>query len=115
MATAFPISTYQLEDSTGFSDSLNVSREVMDDGAPVIRVLGSNAYRTIRCKFIPMSQTDAQLLIDYVVANRATEFEFSGSGFGASTYTGYIWSDATVENFDGIMARVSFDVYARRG
>jgi hypothetical protein len=114
MATEFPFDTYPLEDSTRIADDLNISREVMDDGTPAVRILGASVYRKINFAFIPMTQTDAQSLIDYIVTNRATEFEFSGAGLGSSTYTGYIWSDAFVENFEGVMARVSIDVYARR-
>jgi hypothetical protein len=115
MATAFPFSSYTLRDSTTLTDNHVISREVMDDGTPIVRVLGSSTYRMIKCEFIPMSIADAEAMTDYLNTNRATEFEMADSGvFGAATYTGYIWSDIEVRYESGVLARVSFDFYGKR-
>jgi len=115
MATTFPFSSYTLEDSTGVTDSLNVSRELMDDGTPVIRTLGSATFRTMSCQFLPMSISDAQALADYLVTNRATEFDMlDADALGSSTYRGYVWSDIRVQHTSGVLARVSFDFYGKR-
>lgn len=115
MATTFPFSSYTLEDSTGISDSLNVSREILDDGTPVIRTLGASTFRALSCTFIPMTISDAQALVDYLITNRATEFDMvDADALGSSTYRGYIWSDVRVTHESGILARVSFDFYGKR-
>lgn len=115
MATTFPFVSYALRDSTGITDSLTVTREVLDDGTPVIRTLGASTYRTLSCVFVPMTLSDAQALVDYVVTNRATEFDMVDTdALGSSTYRGYIWSDVRVAHEDGVIASVSFDFYGKR-
>ena len=114
MATAFPFSSYTLLDSSAASDDHVVSREVMDDGTPVVRVLGSSTFRTVSCEFIPMSISNAQALMYYLHANKATEFDMLSDGLGTSTYRGYIWSSPSISYSQGVLATVSFDFYGKR-
>lgn len=115
MATLFPFSSYALNDSTDLSDNHIISREVMDDGTPVIRELGSSTYRTLNCEFVPMTISEAQALVDYLHTNKATEFEMTDTdALGGSSYVGYIWSDIQVRYESGVLARVSFDFYGKR-
>lgn len=114
MATTFPFSSYALLDSSGASDNHVVSREVMDDGTPVVRVLGADTFRTVSCEFVPMSISDAQALMDYLHTNKATEFDMLSDGLGTSTYRGYIWSEPRIRFTQGVLATVSFDFYGKR-
>ncbi|WP_027949872.1 hypothetical protein [Haliea salexigens] len=114
MATAFPFSSYALLDTSGAMDDHIVSREVMDDGTPVIRVLGTSTFRTLTCEFVPMSISDAQALMDYLHTNKATEFDMSGDGLGTSIYRGYIWSEPRIQFSQGVLATVSFNFYGKR-
>lgn len=115
MPTAFPFASYTLRDSTTLSDSLTISRETLDDGTPVIRTLGSVTYRTLSCTFVPMTISDAQAMVTYLVDNRATEFDMLDTdALGAATYRGYIWSDVKISHESGILATVSFDFYGKR-
>lgn len=114
MATVFPFSSYTLLDATSAQDDHIISREIMDDGTPVIRVLGASTFRRVMCQFNPMNISDAQALMDYLHTNKATEFDMTDDGLGTSTYRGYIWSEPQIAFEQGVLARVSFEFYGKR-
>lgn len=113
--TAFDFTSYPLDSKTGFQDALNVTRDIMDDGTMHVRVLGGSGYRSGSLVFKPMSESEVDSLLGYLHDNRATEFTFSGTGWGAQTYTGYIASEPSIRTIDGPLSQVTVDVYARRG
>lgn len=114
MATAFDFTSYPLDGDTGFTDEPQVLRDIMDDGTPHVRVVGGSSYRRASLVFQPTNPTETDTLLDYLNTNRATEFTFSGSGWGAKTYTGFLWSEPEADPIDGYLYRVTVDVYARR-
>lgn len=106
MATTFPLSTYKLDDTTRFADSVRYVRQELDDGTPALAVLGDTRYRVIRCVFGPMYGDTSKTLETYLVDNLGTEFDIV---YKSNTYRGYLWSDPKTEPFDGDMTRVMVD------
>lgn len=92
MATTFPVSTYPLIQDAGAADhdAQIVIRDIMDDGSPRVRVMGSDTWVERPMAFIPMSADDAALLVDYLTANAGTLFSVT---YMSGTWEGYLWSD----------------------
>lgn len=105
MATIFPLATYPLSPKTGFLDNHVMGRDDMDDGSINVRILGDNTYRTIKCVFVEMSSTNADVFEEYLRYNRAVEFDIV---YKTKTYRGHIWSDVKVNYKHSDSAVVSF-------
>lgn len=109
MATPFPLDDYPVLQGVSHTDRSRALRDVADDGAPHVRIVSDNQYRTIQLKFAPLNSITSRALVDYLTAESGTEFEIE---IQSGTYTGYLWSDAKVEHKDALYW-VSVDFYGR--
>jgi hypothetical protein len=110
MAIAFPLSTYPLSDRTQINDEHTVARDVLDDGTMRIRVLGDSTFRTVRCVFNYLTESESSTFEQYLITNRATEFTMVlDSQSPTTTYQGYIWSNPSVSVRDGNLYTWQFD------
>jgi len=105
--TVFDFNTYPITDDFTVSHSGVVTREIMDDGTPRVRVLGGSGYRTTRLTFQPMLAATSDALLAFIAANRATSIDFGDYG------TGYFWSDPTETAAGGLLRSVAIDIYAQ--
>lgn len=105
--SVFDFATYPLSSDTSFTHRHHVTRDLMDDGTPHVRVMGDSGYQETMLRFQPMSIAESSALISYLSANVATEFDFGDFG------TGYIWGDPTVEVVSGPLRAVSVLIYSR--
>lgn len=110
MATAFDVTTYPLETSTGFNSGLGTRTDRTASGGVRIRKVSSSRPALIRCEFIPLFETESDSFWGYITANEMTEFDIAHEG---RTYRGYIDGE-TVQNSprDGVLSVWSFDFEA---
>ena len=105
---AFPAG-FNLDRDSTFDNSSNVAVDIMSDGTPRQRVLGTVPYVTIRCKFAYLFATDKATLVSFLDDNAANTITWTIDGVN---YSGVFMPGYTV-TMTGPLYNVSFEYYAR--
>jgi len=105
---AFP-SGFNLERSTAFQNQSNVVVDIMSDGTPRQRTLGTVPYTRIGCQFDYLSDTDKNTLVSFLEDNAANTITWTIDGID---YSGVFMPGYNL-SMTGPLYNLSFDYYAR--
>lgn len=110
MAVAFPAALAgQLERSSPFENDNNVKTDMLDDGEPRQRVLGTDVYDDIRCHFKSLPAADYATLRTFLITNRTEEVTWTIDGVN---YSGRL-KGRIRKHMVGPLFNVSFTYYAK--
>jgi len=106
--TVFDFDAYPASGASTNNHKYPVSRELMEDGSPVVRQLGTAEYALSTVVFSPLTLSQSSSLLAFINQNRATEVDFGAFGVG------YFWGEPSIQNVAGLTLRViTIPIYTR--
>jgi len=105
---AFPAG-FNLERESTFDNDHGVVVDIMSDGTPRQRQLGTAQWKTIKCKFDYLTATQKDTLVSFMETNAANTITWTIDG---TNYIGVFKASYSL-SMSGPLYNLSFDYYAK--